>query len=453
MNSRLLYIFSLIGLFTAFWACGDGDIYTYTAEDEIAVEKLGKLSDEELEALMDECRADAKCRAEMEKYPELSSSSETAVLPSSSEGVPESSSKEESSSSVESSATDTLETSSSAIPKSSSSKVDEKSSSSEASAQSSSEKAKDSSSSAEILSSSEENESSSSEEEPAEESSSSEPEQVSSSSEPAKPESSSSVESSSSMLPPHGTCTMKNSQGTNTTVAKLNEPVTWTYIPDEGTSVDGSFRWNFDVEYSKIAGSVTSFTFKVKFTDNGGGEAYLSYNNGAEKACSVQMKVSGVYDATSSSSENGDTPVDPDSSPSTRPSSSSGKPGICEDDDCDDDPPPPSSSSENNPIVESSSSSENGGNSGNVQSLTDFGAQSGFTLQPGTYRVESLANGASSRMCDVKASSDNIRNMISFPEGSSGQIQVWNDHDGQARFVPSTEITVTSGELKSTNCW
>lgn len=446
MKSRLSYIISFIGLSVAFWACSDGEIYTASAEDLIAVEKLGNMTEEEYAALMEECRADSKCRAEMEKYPAPTSSNEPEPISSSSEKKPESSSEDESSS-VDSSA-DTTVSSSGKVPESSSSKVvDESSSSVESSAESSSDKSKESSSSEKTPSSSEDS-SSSSVESSSEESSSSEQKPASSSSEPVTTESSSSEESSSSLLPPHGTCVLTNSEGKSVTTVKLNEPVTWTYVPDEGTSEDVSFKWFFDVDYSKIEGSVTSLPFKMKFTDYGGGEAALTYNNGKDKACSLQMKVSGVYEP-SSSSDNGDTPVDPDQSYSSdsKSSSSGGKPGICQDGDasCG---PEPSSSDKSSSSSEASSSSENGGSGDGVQEISEI--ELGKEYPAGSYVI---TGNAGSKQCDVRSSSADMHSIFTFPQGSGGGIQAWNNAEGQVKLAPSTEIFFDSGYLKFTNCW
>lgn len=445
MKSRLSYIISFIGLSVAFWACSDGEIYTASAEDLIAVEKLGNMTEEEYAALMEECRADSKCRAEMEKYPAPTSSNEPEPISSSSEKKPESSSEDESSS-VDSSA-DTTVSSSGKVPESSSSKVvDESSSSVESSAESSSDKSKESSSSEKTPSSSEDS-SSSSVESSSEESSSSEQKPASSSSEPVTTESSSSEESSSSLLPPHGTCVLTNSEGKSVTTVKLNEPVTWTYVPDEGTSEDVSFKWFFDVDYSKIEGSVTSLPFKMKFTDYGGGEAALTYNNGKDKACSLQMKVSGVYEP-SSSSDNGDTPVDPDQSYSSdsKSSPSGGKPGICQDGDasCG---PEPSSSDKSSSSSEASSSSEDSGNS-DVEEISEIELNKEYPA--GSYVI---TGNAGSKQCDVRSSSADMHSIFTFPQGSGGGIQAWNNAEGQVKLAPSTEIFFDSGYLKFTNCW
>lgn len=448
MKSRLLYIISFIGLSVAFWACGDGSIYTHTPEDEIAIEKLGKLTDEDFEAMMEECRADSKCRAEMEKYPAPTSSNEPEPISSSSEKKPESSSEDESSS-VDSSAADTTASSSDKTPESSSSEKDDESSSSVESSESTAESSSDKveSSSAESSSSSED-ESSSSVESSSEETSSSEEDPVSSSSEPAKPKSSSSAESSSSLLPPHGTCVLTNSEGKSVTAVKLNEPVTWTYVPDEGTSVEGSYFWNYGSPKDILDGNRRSMSVKVSYSERG--DFSVSFKIASVQVCdAVPVTVlSTVYeDPNVSSSSNDDTP-DQSATSSTNPTSGGTVPGVT-----------PgvtpeggtststtSSSSAESSSSEASSSSEDSGNS-DVEEISEIELNKEYPA--GSYVI---TGNAATKQCDVLSSSADMHTIFAFPQGS-GSIQVWNNAEGQVRLAPSTEVSFDSGYLKFRNCW
>ena len=232
MKIRILYLIGAICLIVAFWACGGGDLYYPETDDLVAVEKFEKkIGPKELNAMMDSCLADAKCSAKWDSS--LGRPEWTSKTKSSSSHKASSSSKEDSAASKESSSS-IKDVSSAASDKSSSSKSPDPESSSSAPKESSSSKVEPESSSDVTPTSSEEEESSSSEEDPI---SSDE----SSSSEDAPEESSSSV-SSSSYLPPAGTCKPDKTQ------AKLGEPVTWTYYPDEGTLHDKYFRWLADPE-------------------------------------------------------------------------------------------------------------------------------------------------------------------------------------------------------------
>lgn len=444
MKSRLSYIISFIGLSVAFWACSDGEIYTASAEDLIAVEKLGNMTEEEYAALMEECRADSKCRAEMEKYPAPTSSNEPEPISSSSEKKPESSSEDESSSSVDSSAADTTASSSDKTPESSSSeKADESSSSvesSESTAESSSDKVE--SSSAESSSSSED-ESSSSVESSSDESSSSEQEPDSSSSEPAKPKSSSSAESSSSLLPPHGTCVLTNSEGKSVTAVKLNEPVTWTYVPDEGTSVEGSYFWNYGSPEDILdGGSRRNMSVKVRYSERG--DFSVSFKIASVQVCdAVPVTVlSTVYeDPNVSSSSNDDSPEQSATS-STNPTSGGTVPGVTPGVT----PEGGTSSSTASSSSAESSSSEDSGNS-DVEEISEIELNKEYPA--GSYVI---TGNAATKQCDVFSSSADMHTIFAFPQGS-GSIQVWNNAEGQVRLAPSTEVSFDSGYLKFRNCW
>lgn len=448
MKSRLLYIISFIGLSVAFWACGDGSIYTHTPEDEIAIEKLGKLTDEDFEAMMEECRADSKCRAEMEKYPAPTSSNEPEALSSSSEKKPESSSEDESSS-VDSSAADTTASSSDKTHESSSSEKDDESSSSVESSESTAESSSDKveSSSAESSSSSED-ESSSSVESSSEETSSSEEDPVSSSSEPAPPESSSSAESSSSLLPPHGTCVLTNSEGKSVTAVKLNEPVTWTYVPDEGTSVEGSYFWNYGSPEDILdGGSRRNMSVKVRYSERG--DFSVSFKIASVQVCdAVPVTVlSTVYeDPNVSSSSNDDSPEQSATS-STNPTSGGSIPGVTPGVT----PEGGTSTSTASSSSAESSSSEASSSSEDVTPINED--MSGKTYQPGSYKVV-FSNGLKSEVCNVhfEDHSNKINDVFKFPESEDGGL--WdNDYGRTVTIVPGVEFSFTSGTLKIESCW
>lgn len=462
MKFRLFYVVFLVGLITAFWACGDGEIYTPELDDEIAVGTLSTMSDEDREAIMEKCRGNSKCRAEMEKYAEVVSSSSIAdLLSCSSEAGLESSSEEgETSSSADSSATtssasdssavsssavDTTNSSSDSVTVSSSSITGESSSdvTSASSAGSSSEKADGSSSSAESSSSSEGvSTPSSAESSSAESSSSSEPVPVSSSSsktdEPAQ-------SSSSSLLAPHGTCTAVNAAGETGKTWKIGEPITWTYTPDPGTDTNITVRWTIAGSNTVVSGSKTNFSVVVAFSEPVDGQSGV-IKSGAKSLCDmVFITVSNeVYvdpNASSSSKEE----------PSAQSSSSEG--GSTDSSD-DDDPPPvtPGDDDDRPPVTPgtqssaSSSGSTSGTSSASVNEITNFGAVSEY--QPGSYKIVALAGNHSDRICNVSFgdSSNKIEDVFTYPQEESGDY--WSDGCGRTITArPGIEFSFTTGKL------
>lgn len=323
MKIRVFYVLFAICLSTAFWACGKGDIYLPETEDMVAVEKFDDLKPEDFDAMMDSCLADPKCRASWDsslgrpewKKSEKSSSSQKDHNSHSSSSVDTSSAVIETSASPGTSADPAPVSSSSEEVKSSSSKLPGNESSSSVEPESSS--------SVSSSSSSEEEESSSSEED----SSSSEEEESSSS---VMPES-----SSSQLAPPSGSCRPDKYN------AAIEEPVTWTYFPDEGTFNDGRYAWSVEaaagmaydsnVDDGKGEGPVKPF--RVKYTSSGNMDGpSISIFYGGQKikvTCSTQNAIyinqnHYVPGPVESSSSEEDTPYVPPSNSSS--STSNGDP-------------------------------------------------------------------------------------------------------------------------------
>lgn len=323
MKIRLFYILGVFSLVTAFWACGNGDVFLPETEDMVAVEKFGDLNQSDLDAMMDSCLADSKCKAmwdstlgrpEWKKTGKSSSSHKDTASTSSS--VENSSAFEESSSSVE-------PTSSEPIAESSSSSDVVVESSSDAPVDCSSSIEPESSSSAISSSSSVVEESSSSEEN----SSSSETE---SSSSVVPPES-----SSSELAPPSGSCRPDKYN------AAIEEPVTWTYYPDEGTFNNGRYAWSpedasgmaYDSNVDDGKGEGPVKPFRMKYTSSGNKEGpSVSIFYGGQKlkvTCSTQNAIyinqdHYVSGPEESSSSEEDTPYVPPSNSSS--STSNGDP-------------------------------------------------------------------------------------------------------------------------------
>ena len=320
---RIIYLLGVICLITAFWACVDGDVYYPETDDLVAVEKFEKISKKDLDAMMDSCLEDPKCLAKWDSTlgrPVWNSSSKSS---SSHKDHPDasSSSKEPG---------DSKEESSSSKAKSSSSEVKSSSSSSKDVSSSSEEPPKVESSDDTPESSSEEpsnpepgDESSSSEENP-----SSEPGDESSSSEDL-PEESSDSGSSSSYLPPSGTCTPDKN------MAKIGEPVTWTYYPDEGTLNDRGYVWYTDPDARAYKGSAKrgngpAQPYTVYYEDPGD-KTLTEISIGGSKdhvpcgASAILTITNEVYvDPSNSSSSEEDTPVENTSSSYSSSSSRNG---------------------------------------------------------------------------------------------------------------------------------
>lgn len=253
MKIRLIHFLCVFCLISFFWACTEEDIYTVTTEDLIAAENIKKLDADDYDAMMDSCLADTKC----------------AALWDSTLGRPVWKRKSSSSSAVEDSvlSSDDEEVSSSSAPKSSSS---EKEASSDSKESSSSKKAESSSSAkASESSSSKESSSSSAKSSSSKEAESSSSVKSSSSEKVVESSSSEEPESSSSYLPPSGKCKVDKIE------ADLGEPVTWSYVPDEGTLSSGSYRWYVDADAepyfasNKGKGTGEVLPFVVKYTEAG----------------------------------------------------------------------------------------------------------------------------------------------------------------------------------------
>ena len=319
---RIIYLLGVICLITAFWACVDGDVYYPETDDLVAVEKFEKISKKDLDAMMDSCLEDPKCLAKWDSTlgrPVWNSSSKSSSShkdhpdASSSSKEPGDSKEESSSSKAKSSSSEAKSSSSSSKDVSSSSEEPPKVESSDDTPESSSDEPSNPEPGDES-SSSEENSSS----EPGDESSSSED----------LPEESSDSGSSSSYLPPSGTCTPDKN------MAKIGEPVTWTYYPDEGTLNNG-YRWFMDPDAKAYHGSSQ--------TGNGPAQPYTVYYEDPGDKTLTEIRIGGnkpnvpcgatailtitneVYvDPSDSSSSEEDTPVENTSSSYSSSSSKNG---------------------------------------------------------------------------------------------------------------------------------
>ena len=100
MKIRIRYLIVAICLITAFWACGGGDLYYPETDDMVAVEKFGEIGPSELDAMMDSCLADSKCRAKWDSTLGRPVWKKSGKSSSSHKAHSSSSSAEESSSSV-----------------------------------------------------------------------------------------------------------------------------------------------------------------------------------------------------------------------------------------------------------------------------------------------------------------------------------------------------------------
>ena len=323
MKMRIIYLLGVICLITAFWACVDGDVYYPETDDLVAVEKFEKISKKDLDAMMDSCLEDPKCLAKWDSTlgrPVWNSSSKSS---SSHKDHPDaSSSSKEPGDSKEESSSSKAKSSSSEGKSSSSSKVSS-SSSEEPSGGDSSDDKPEPDSSDESSSSEPEGESSSSED-----SSSSEPEGESSSDEDL-PEESSDSGSSSSYLPPSGTCTPDKN------MAKIGEPVMWTYYPDEGTLNDRGYVWYTDPDARAYKGSAKrgngpAQPYTVYYEDPGD-KTLTEISIGGSKdhvpcgASAILTITNEVYvDPSDSSSSEEDTPVENTSSSYSSSSSRNG---------------------------------------------------------------------------------------------------------------------------------
>lgn len=463
MNRRLLCIVGFCFACTAFWSCAEGDLFSPDEMDEFAVEKISQLGKDGFDSLMALCKDDSKCRAEMEKYPApVTSSSKVKEESSSSEDEPQSSVNIVTSSSNEDSSLVTSSTESSGQSSSEASPDSSLSSSSDTSAvESSASPAVSSSSEVPEGSASSSAESSSDEPSSSEDSSagssetpaSSEPVPVSSSSEEPEPATSSSAESSSSLLPPSGKCLVNGAEMGITTV-KIGEPVSFEYIPDEGTSAT-AFNWVVSGA-DKVDGDRKSkkYTASYKAANLGGTSVAFRVDN--IQVCSGTIVVSDeVYDDPNvPASSNDDTPEQSATS-STPPTSGSNTPGVTTNS-SGSTPGVTTNSSASNPGVTTSSSG--GSNTGTVTELYNFNPKTGqSTFSPGTYRVMSVSGGKDSFVCNVDVVGGQLlKEVFTFPnESDCGTGDAFWNTGATITVRPSLTFTFTTGQVvfRVNECW
>lgn len=449
MSDKLTFFLSAFILAVAFWACGDGSVYTPSDEDVYSVQKMTDSMDSLMKIVRKSCEADSACRERIELsggWPsdmEISSSGAIESSPDkhpgdSSEVSPKSSSekeeppvphKEASSSSVKPEGPK-VESSSSTGPLPPEPPKKEESSSSKMAPPNP--------------------ESSSSKVAPPDPKSSSEQPKSSSSSKPKS--SSSSAEPLSSFS---GTCKPDRASATT------DETITWNLVVDEGHNNRGKFKWHFDDDAiiitdvakdykipdvkvknpnidgnGKVPASIT-----VQYTKEGPKtQTYVSVD-GSKVNCNLsRLEIKKGYGTQESSSSESSSSESSSSESSSSESSSSnpGGPGVLDDD---------SSSSANS----SSSSSSSEGTNDKIPISDD---PTGKTYQPGSYRFELLTNGRESIVCNVhfEGNSNKVMESFIFPETENGN--TWND--GQSATItirPNVEVSFTSGTLRFESCW
>jgi hypothetical protein len=107
----------------------------------------------------------------------------------------------------------------------------------------------------------------------------------------------------------------------------MEEPVTWTYFPDEGTFNNGTYAWSFDSDAeprrsSSLSGEVKPFTvIYYEAGEKKDTKVRITYNNEkVDISCEIVTVSTTKYVAgpeESSSSEDDDTPDNPSSSSSS----------------------------------------------------------------------------------------------------------------------------------------
>lgn len=441
MSDKLTFFLSAFILAVAFWACGDGSVYTPSDEDVYSVQKMTDSMDSLMKIVRKSCEADSACRERIELSGGWPSDMEI-----SSSGAIESSSDKHSGDSSE------------ASPKSSSEKEEPPVPHKEASSSSvkpEGPKVESSSSAGPLPPEPPKKEESSSSKmaPPNPESSSSKvaPPDPKSSSEQPKSSSSSKPKSSSSSAEPlepfDGTCTADR------TTATTDETLTWNLEIPEGHEKKGKFKWHFDddakivtnvekdyrVTDVKINGSsvegvgTVPNSITVRYTKSGNKtETYVSL--GGKKVLCNSQKITinagqGMQESSSSESSSSE------SSSSESSSSNPGGPGVLDDD-------------------KSSSSSSESLQNPNVHDFEEFNVNTNGNLTSGVYNIKSITYGGSKFenqvVCQIKSTDKNAN---TFFGSDVSWKQSW-DGGGQLKFLIPVTITIPgNSSLEITNCW
>lgn len=438
MSDKLTFFLSAFILAVAFWACGDGSVYTPSDEDVYSVQKMTDSMDSLMKIVRKSCEADSACRERIELsggWPsdmEISSSGAIESSPDkhpgdSSEVSPKSSSekeeppvphKEASSSSVKPEGPK-VESSSSTGPLPPEPPKKEESSSSKMAPPNP--------------------ESSSSKVAPPDPKSSSEQPKSSSSS---KPKSSSS--SAEPLEPFDGTCSADR------TTATTDETLTWNLVIPEGHEKKGKFKWHFDddaeivtnvekdyrVTDVKIKGSsvegegTVPNSITVHYTKPGNKTGTYVSLGGKKVLCNSQ-KISitagqGMQESSSSESSSSE------SSSSESSSSNPGGPGVLDDD--------------------SSSSANSSSSSADIIQINENPV--GKTYPPGVYRINSFPDGRDTIVCNVHFEGNSNTIDESFVFSSHDEGNRWdNGQSGTISLYANVKFEFTSGSLRFESCW
>lgn len=438
MSDKLTFFLSAFILAVAFWACGDGSVYTPSDEDVYSVQKMTDSMDSLMKIVRKSCEADSACRERIELsggWPsdmEISSSGAIESSPDkhpgdSSEVSPKSSSekeeppvphKEASSSSVKPEGPK-VESSSSTGPLPPEPPKKEESSSSKMAPPNP--------------------ESSSSKVAPPDPKSSSEQPKSSSSS---KPKSSSS--SAEPLEPFDGTCSADR------TTATTDETLTWNLVIPEGHEKKGKFKWHFDddaeivtnvekdyrVTDVKIKGSsvegegTVPNSITVHYTKPGNKTGTYVSLGGKKVLCNSQ-KISitagqGMQESSSSESSSSE------SSSSESSSSNPGGPGVLDDD--------------------SSSSANSSSSSADIIQINENPV--GKTYPPGVYRINSFPDGRDTIVCNVHFEGNSNTIDESFVFSSHDEGNRWdNGQSGTISLYANVKFEFISGSLRFESCW
>lgn len=446
MSDKLTFFLSAFILAVAFWACGDGSVYTPSDEDVYSVQKMTDSMDSLMKIVRKSCEADSACRERIELSGGWPSDMEIS-----------------SSGAIESSPDKHPGDSSEVSPKSSSEKVENPGPNKDFSSSSvkpEGPKVESSSSTGPLPPEPPKKEESSSSKmaPPNPESSSSKvvPPDPKSSSEQPKSSSSSKPKSSSSSAEPlepfDGTCTADR------TTATTDETLTWNLVIPEGHEKKGKFKWHFDDDAeivtnvekdyrvtdvknkgSSVEGEGTvPNSITVHYTKPGNKTGTYVSLGGKKVLCNSQ-KISitagqGMQESSSSESSSSESSSS-ESSSSESSSSNPGGPGVLDDD-------------------KSSSSSSESLQNPNVHDFEEFNVNENGNLTSGVYNIKSvLFNSSKFENQVVCQISSTDKNANTFFGSDVPWKQSW-DGGGQLKILIPFTITIPgNSSLEITNCW
>lgn len=443
MSDKLTFFLSAFILAVAFWACGDGSVYTPSDEDVYSVQKMTDSMDSLMKIVRKSCEADSACRERIELSGGWPSDMEIS-----------------SSGAIESSPDKHPGDSSEVSPKSSSEKVENPGPNKDFSSSSvkpEGPKVESSSSTGPLPPEPPKKEESSSSKmgPPNPESSSSKvaPPDPKSSSEQPKSSSSSKPKSSSSSAEPlepfDGTCSADR------TTATTDETLTWNLVIPEGHEKKGKFKWHFDddaeivtnvekdyrVTDVKIKGSsvegegTVPNSITVHYTKPGNKTGTYVSLGGKKVLCNSQ-KISitagqGMQESSSSESSSSESSSS-ESSSSESSSSNPGGPGVLDDD--------------------SSSSANSSSSSADIIQINENPV--GKTYPPGVYRINSFPDGRDTIVCNVHFEGNSNTIDESFVFSSHDEGNRWdNGQSGTISLYANVKFEFISGSLRFESCW